>query len=164
MSLRMCLNGLELKDHSHRAGNSSPPQWRASLRVPAFHPSFFKHCLAQASESCSLKLSFEKRLPQNFCLPSDTTLWGAITSHSALQRKSISSTCNGVSGTSLPVPTGTGYTGISYCESVPKTRTSSPYVQKNQNVAQCIHRQKNLIAAGLAGAKSPPTPVFCLQE
>lgn len=63
----------------------------AFLHLPAFHPSFFRHCIAQTSESWYLKQSFAKCLIQNFsCLPSYTTLRGAIISHPALQRKSVS--------------------------------------------------------------------------
>lgn len=129
----------------------SPPRRRASLPPPALHPSFFRHCIAQASESWWTKLSFEKCLLQNFRhVPLCTTLQGAM----PLLRYMP------VSGTSLcQCLTGTGYTGILYCESVPETQTSSPYVQRNkENVAQCTPRQKNVRATGLAGAKSPPSP------
>lgn len=70
-----------------------------------------------------------------------------------------------IPGISLPEPTGIGYTGISYRESIPDTGTTSPDPQRNkENAAQCTQTQENVRAAGVAGAKSPPSPGSRVQQ
>lgn len=95
------------------------------------------------SSGKSLKLSFEKCLLQNFCLPLHIPLWGVIMSHPALQREQQLLCHVLLSGTSLPVPTGTGYTGISSCESVPKTWMSSAWKETRKMLPSAQRDRRN---------------------
>lgn len=117
------------------------------------------------SSGKSLKLSFGKCLLQNSCLLSQVPLWGVIMSHPALQREQQLLCHVLLSGTSLPVPAGTGYTGISSRELGQSLKHGPPHLKRKHRKCCPVHRrQKKARAAGLAGAKRPPSPALRPQQ
>lgn len=91
------------------------------------------------SSGKSLKLSFGKCLLQNFCLLSLIPLWGVIMSHPALQREQQLLCHVLLSGTSLPVPAGTGYTGISSCDQ--SLKHGPPHLKRKHRKCCPVHRE-----------------------
>lgn len=92
------------------------------------------------SSGKSLKLSFGKCLLQNFCLLSLIPLWGVIMSHPALQREQQLLCHVLLSGTSLPVPAGTGYTGISSCDQ--SLKHGPPHLKRKQKALPSAQRDR----------------------
>lgn len=161
----MCLDRLT---HGRKL---SPPR-RAPLHLPAFHPPFFRRCIAQQVRLALQAIVWEVSTSKLFPGPSVQHPAGCNNKPPGspenkhqlhFQGRELLLCYTLVSSISPPVPTGTGCTGILYSESSLETWTSSTYTQGNKgNVAQCTLRQ-NIRAAGPARAKSPPRPASCLQ-